>query len=230
MVKPVTKKLAGRWGEAILLVSIFLASFLRHSLAWAEESAVLTQFLPYRQGAPRIIGLEFSATLTRNPVNHALETFVGAIDIACEFSDQPAKKSQGPSLHQQLQKVRKQIQSFLDMANSEETIDLVSSAPLPTGHKAVITLEKEFLNDPTMSDLVDGQFKVVGKLVRVIPDSSDSVNLLRKRAVGSINQEILDQLFSALSGAAKQSNLTIPDIAYPIKGPVLQTLPVAVFA
>jgi hypothetical protein len=64
MVRPVTKKLAGRWGDTIFLVSMFLASFLRNSLAWAEESAVLTQFLPYRQGTPRIVGLEPGVTLT----------------------------------------------------------------------------------------------------------------------------------------------------------------------
>jgi len=174
--------------------------------------------------------VEFSTTLRHNPVSYALETFVGIIDIATEFSDKPVKKNQSNTRLQQLQIVRKQIQAFLDVASSGETIDLVSTTPLATGHRAVITLEKEYLNDPTMSDLVDGQFKILGKLVRVIPDSSDSVNLLRKRALGSLSPETLNQLFSALSDAAKQSSITVPEITYQINGPVLQTLPIAVFA
>lgn len=174
--------------------------------------------------------VEFSTMLSQNPVNHTLGTFIGLIDMICELSQQSNKKGHTSSQNQQLQNVRKQISSFLNTANSGETTDLVSAIHLPTKHKVVITPEKEFLNDPKMSDLVDGELKVVGKIIRVISNDSSSLNLLRKETVGALNPEILDQFFSALSAAAEQGNITVPDITYEIKGPVIQVLPVAVFA
>lgn len=119
---------------------------LRATLIANGKLATITPELNLEPG----MMVEFSTVLTRNPVNYALETFVGIIDMASELSPKPDKKGQGSQQSQQLQKVRKQIQSFLDMANSEETIDLVSNLSLLTGHDAVLTLEKEYLNDPTI--------------------------------------------------------------------------------
>ncbi len=115
------------------------------------------------------------------------------------------------------------------MLKAGDTIDIVSDQ-LPCGHKAVITLDMEYLNDPTMADLVDGQFQVVGKVIRVINDSSESVSLLRKAAVGAMNEQVLVPIFQQFGVALAAANIDLPPIEWRVSGPVIQVIPIAIFA
>ncbi|HJY81129.1 MAG TPA: DUF1329 domain-containing protein [Candidatus Binatia bacterium] len=57
----------------ILILSIVLVSGIRCSSLWAEESAILDQFYPYRHGAPHIPGLEADVTLSSTNAQLAKE-------------------------------------------------------------------------------------------------------------------------------------------------------------
>ena len=54
-------------------------------------------------------------------------------------------------------------------------------------------MEPKFLVDPTMTDLVDGTFRVFGKAIRVVLDQNDKISLLRKSTIGEF-KEIGDAL------------------------------------
>ena len=94
----------------------------------------------------------------------------------------------------------------------------------------VITLETGSLNDPRLSDLVDGQFKVLGKVINAIESDSDSINLLRDTALNRVPQSVLDS-FSLLSDQLKsQGGFNLPDLEWKVEGPAIQILPIAIFA
>ena len=63
MVRLVVRTPAKRWPGSLFLLGAFLVICLGSSSVWAEESDILAQFLPYRQGAPHIMGLEPGVTL-----------------------------------------------------------------------------------------------------------------------------------------------------------------------
>lgn len=171
--------------------------------------------------------VEFSASLKRNPLVQVMDTFSQIFDMALAFSDQPQKSSKKSPLND-FAKLKSQIKSFSEMLKAGDTIDLVSDG-LACGHKAVVTLDEEYLNDPTMADLVDGQFKVVGKVIRAISDPSGSVNLLRKGAVGAMNKQMLEAAFEHLTTDVSAS-FDLPKIEWEIQGPVIQVVPIAIFA
>jgi hypothetical protein len=175
--------------------------------------------------------VEFSTTLMRNPFVHAIETMMGIFDMAEIFQDTPNKssgKTKATGAYD-FKPFRNKLEKFLLTLNTGNTTDIIGES-LESGHKAVLTLEREYLNDPAMSDLVDGQFKVVGKIIRVMPEPSGSVNLFRKAALGAISPEILNQMVGSLSSAASQGNFKLPEIQMEIQGPVIQVLPVAIFS
>jgi hypothetical protein len=126
-------------------------------------------------------------------------------------------------------KMKGQIASFSEMLKAGDTVDIVSDE-LPCGHRAVITLDTEYLNDPTMADLVDGHFQVVGKVIRVINDSTGSVSLLRKGAVGAMNEQVLEGVFAQFGVALTAGNMNLPPIEWRISGPLIQVIPIAIFA
>jgi hypothetical protein len=197
---------------------------LRSILASDNKIEVVT---PQYKPEPGHI-LEFGTSLRRNPLIQTMDTFNQLFEMALAFDATPVKGGH-KNKPNELTKIRSQVISFSEMLKAGDTIDIVSDQ-LPCGHKAVITLDTEYLNDPTMADLVDGQFQVVGKVIRVINDSSESVSLLRKAAVGAMNEEVLVPIFQQFSVALAVANIDLPPIEWRVSGPVIQVIPIAIFA
>ena len=174
--------------------------------------------------------VEFVSPLRKNPVIESMETYFQIMEtFTMLFKDsKQLKKGDKNKDVDSTTRVKKQIQTFLENLKSGETVDIVTDA-LEGGFRAVITLEKSFLNDKTMSDLVDGEFNVVGKIIRVIRDKSDSINLIRKTPISVMPEQQLKKLFGSMSSAAEKQGIAVPDFELKIHGPVIHILPIAIF-
>lgn len=175
--------------------------------------------------------LEFSASLSRNPVIEVIDAMQQIMTLAALFTEpeQPARDK-----HQKGQKPTakknplEQIEAFREMLRTGETIDL-TTGPLQSGHRAVVTLETRYLNDPSMGDLVDGTFTVIGKVTRVLSAQQGAVSLIRKTALGRLPSAILQQSFAGMNALSAQQGFALPSIEWEIAGPVIQILPVAIY-
>ena len=175
--------------------------------------------------------VEFETTLKRNPIIETMDSFVGLIDLATIFSDEPQKSGKGnhKSGISDNQKIKAQLSSFSESLKSGNSIDL-TTGELKCKYKTVVTIEIQYLNDPLMSDLVDGTFHVVGKIIRVVPDEGDAINLMRKTAMSKMPTSILSEAFSDLSALTADQGWNLPDLTSEIKGPVIQIIPIAIFS
>lgn len=169
--------------------------------------------------------IEFSGSLRRNPLIETMRAFVELMDMFQAFADSPQK---GKAKSGDSNKMKKQVQAFVDVLTTSETVDLIAG-PLDSQYRAVVTLEQQFLNDPTMSDLVDGTFRVVGKVIRVVSEGEEAISLNRKSAVGVLPPTALQQLKETLSGPELEG-FGLPELEWEIPGPAIQVLPIAVFA
>ena len=177
--------------------------------------------------------IEFTAQLRKNPLIQTMDTFVSIMEVAIMFSGKPTQqlKQKSGKSHEAADKLstKKQMEQFLESLKAGDTVDIVSDI-LQCGFRAVITLEREFLNDPNMSDLVDGQFNVLGKVIRVIDNEKDSINLIRKTAVGAMPTKHMADAFSGFSALSNEQGFNLPALELEIKGPVIHILPIAIFA
>ena len=94
----------------------------------------------------------------------------------------------------------------------------------------VITLEIGSLNDPRLSDLVDGQFKVLGKVINAITSDSDSISLLRDTTLNSVPQSAMDGFSRVTDQLKSQGGFNLPKLEWDVKGPAVHILPIAIFA
>lgn len=108
------------------------------------------------------------------------------------------------------------------------TQDLIADLH-PSGSRALLTVEDQFLNDRSLSDLVDGTFRVVGKVSRSIEHNHDSISLLRKTALSRVPAEALTGLTQAIAKLQQEHGFAMPVMEVEVKGPVFQVLPVAIF-
>jgi hypothetical protein len=175
--------------------------------------------------------LEFSASLSRNPVIEVTDALHQMMSLAALFAEPeppPASKHQKGAKLAPKKTVLEQIEAFREMLRTGETLDL-TTGPLLSGHRAVVTLEAQYLNDPSMGDLVDGTFSVVGKVTRVLSTGDETVSLIRKTALGRMPGPMLHQAFEGLNALSTLQGFALPTVEWEIGAPVIQILPVAIY-
>lgn len=191
-----------------------------------EKGLLLTVDEDYQPSPGGLI--EFSSLLKRNAMIQVLETVVGIMGMAPAFMDRPKVHGGKGGQDVDYTKIVNQMKTLLASFKAGNTLDVVAG-PLQSGQRVVITLEQEYLNDPTMADLADGYFRVVGKVVRYVPDHTGSVALLRKVPVGAMSKNLLLQGLKRFSTDFQES-IEVPELEWEVAGPVIQLIPIAIFA
>jgi hypothetical protein len=94
----------------------------------------------------------------------------------------------------------------------------------PAGLQAVLTVSSEYYSSATSEYLRAGNFRVIGKVTKVISDS-DTINLTRRTVLGAANSSIIEDLVEKV----RTGDLKL-DVADPIvNSPAVQVLPMAIF-
>ena len=189
--------------------------------------------------------VEFTAILRRNPLPEMIDDFIqlagsfekftaleerqvhgqhsspGRPKGGAQNQKQPRGKSQEETLIEQFTIIR-------DLVTQSNRHDLL--AIFLDGHRqAVIPVEVEYFSDSTPAALIDGQFTVIGKAVRVVKDGSgNSIDLLRGTQLGMFQQQLIDTLPAAFA-AMGQSGLEPRALVTRIEGPALQLVPIAIY-
>ncbi|MCY4080846.1 MAG: hypothetical protein OXF54_11420 [Caldilineaceae bacterium] len=169
-----------------------------------------------------------------------LDTFYEIGELATSFNENSRSNPQkGKSSGRQQQgkripasddeKVLWQIRRLRDSIVKEDTMDIISRN-VNGNLSVVITLEIGSLNDPRLSDLVDGQFKVLGKVINAITSDSDSISLLRDTTLNSVPQSAMDGFSRVTDQLKSQGGFNLPKLEWDVKGPAVHILPIAIFA
>lgn len=169
--------------------------------------------------------VEFTARMQPNPLTETLDTFAELLEMHQAFSGHSGK---GKAAANDPQKMKKQMQAMSSALKSGTTSDL-TTAPMDSKYRCIITLENQYLNDPSMSDLADGTFHVVGKVIRVIDSDKETISLNRKTVIGCLPDPVLRQLQTVFQ-SPEMREIRLPPFEWEIPGPVIQVLPVAIFA
>ena len=176
--------------------------------------------------------IEFNLTLQKNSLIHAIEIVTSLLQTAVIFAQPQAVKGKKdhPAKEDSSQGVLKQLEKLQEQLNSGDTADLMGIEVRDPEVKIVVTLDRAFLRDSSMSDLIDGEYTILGKVTRIITkDSEASINLLRKTSLGVVQGTVLDQMMEAFS-TMQDSGIKVPEVVTEIKGPAVQIIPIAIFS
>jgi hypothetical protein len=181
--------------------------------------------------------VEITARLEKNPLIESLETLVSILNMALIFEDRP---SQVPSQRKEAAsrrpptsenaRVLEQVKELVEVLRTGEIVDLLAAPVEMIQANVILTLDMTYAADPSLSDLIDGEYRVLGKITRSIPVGSDeSINLLRKTSLGRLHASVLDGLKAPLE-EMQTEGINLPSLKTEIEAPVIQILPIAVFA
>jgi hypothetical protein len=173
-----------------------------------------------------------------NPAVEVMDALTETMRMSVFFS-QPEKtdKKQGGRPHSaearqyaDLKKTLEQMDEFRKTLRSGGTIDLITT--VGGNIKTVVTIEEKYLNDPMMADLVDGEFSILGKVIKSLSESGkepDAINLLRKTTLGRIPRNVLLETLGNIN-ELKSQGFNLPEFSHEILPPAMHVLPVAIYA
>jgi hypothetical protein len=157
--------------------------------------------------------IEFSSALRRNPLIESLDSFSQLTSLVHAFVEPPKGQTGGKQAKEQqqndLKRTQKQIESLANSLRSGDTLDLTSDR-LASSYRAVVTLEAKYLNDPTLSDLVDGTFRVLAKVIRVVHENEGGISLIRKAALSRLPTHMMESFVEVFKQLESQQGLHCP--------------------
>lgn len=185
--------------------------------------------------------VELTLRLEKNPLLEGLESLESVMKLALVFDDsqsqaQPSgrhSRSQGGGggrRKTENEMMAEQMSEMMGQLKTGETLDLLATTPgAPDSPRVVLTLDTAYATDPSLSDLIDGEYRVLGKVTRAIPDSgAETINLLRKTSLGRLQGSVLDELTNVFRD--DESPFDLPQMETEVAGPAVQILPIAIFA
>lgn len=172
--------------------------------------------------------IELEGELQKNPLIDYMDKIVDMFRMVDIFSDEPEL---GNKKNVSLQKkkenqILKQIKEFSAELKHSGTVDFILSGSIGT---IVLSAQEQYLANDNISEILGGKFKVLGKVIAICKDDSESIDLLRKTTLSILTDELLDDFFVGFkSEDMKQFNL--PELMTEIKGPAVIVIPIAIYA
>lgn len=212
-------------------------SLFARLLSELRETGEIRKYVPGEVPKPGQL-IEIEASLSISPVLKACENLSAAYETALIFTQQEIPKLErsnrrGNQQHEKAEKTEgpaefgvRVIRKIADSMRSGNGLDLVTSK-LHGDLTAIITIEQQYLNDSKMADLMDGHFKVAGKVTRAVTNEGEAIDLLRNSQFGVLKPSFLSDLFASLESA--REFVQFPKVDTEIKAPAFQMIPIAIY-
>ena len=172
--------------------------------------------------------IEVEGELQKNPLINCMDIFVDMLRMADIFAEKPQlnAKTQAKAQKQQQDETMKKIKSFASELKHSGTVDFILSDSAGT---VVLSAQEQYLSNDNISEILGGHFKVLGKVIAICADKTESIDLLRKTTLSILPHVLLADMFSYLQNEdMKQYNL--PELKTEISGPAVIVIPVAIYA
>lgn len=172
--------------------------------------------------------IEVEGELQKNPLINCMDIFVDVLRMADIFAEKPQlnAKTQAKAQKQQQDETMKKIKSLASELKHSGTVDFILSDSAGT---VVLSAQEQYLSNDNISEILGGHFKVLGKVIAICADKTESIDLLRKTTLSILPHDLLADMFSCLQNEdMKQYNL--PELKTEISGPAVIVIPVAIYA
>ena len=191
--------------------------------------------------------VSFIGIFRKNPIISILESAKKFCEIAAIFNSLQqgeSSKSESKNKIKNQQNIKKEpnfslisqkIDEILQGMKSKGLTDIICKIKSDDEIRAVLQVYEEFFFNSTLSEITDGEFTAIGKVVLVSTEDNDvPINLLRNTSVSFLNSSAINAGLAMLQSnedfAKVQQFITIPEIQLEIGGNSMLIIPLAIYA
>jgi hypothetical protein len=174
--------------------------------------------------------VEVEVRLRRNPLVDALEAVnetISGLKVISSFAPADQKTAAQKTQAAQMSDVADKTKRLLAALTKGGSGDLVGEI-VPGPVRAVVRVEERYFGEHSAEEIVDGHYRVFGKVVSVLPKEGESISLLRNTPFAHLPPMFFAPLGAGFA-ATKSAGLSLPEFKTTVDGPVIQLMPVAIF-
>ncbi len=168
--------------------------------------------------------VRFNSKLEKNPLIALLESIEQMMVLAMTF--QPAQKSNKKDGNQE---ILKQVKSMRNSLMENDNMDLICTINEEESLKAVLPVYLNYFIHKNTNEIIDGNYTVFGKVVKVVTNDQDEINLFRNTAFKLFQQQALDSLLQSMNTGLDEQ-LDFPNIVSRISKPAILVIPIAIYS
>lgn len=170
--------------------------------------------------------VEVSGTIKLNPLVKVLDSMVSMMELAMAMqSDGTGKNAKKENIENK--KIIGQIDAFKNSLQLNGMVDLICETQGTFSFSTVIPVYKNFFFNENMNEIVDGKFKIIGKVTK-IGKNDETIDLLRNTGFTLFKKSMFEDMLKAFD-SGEDEDLNIGDIQTSISSPALLVLPIAIY-
>lgn len=168
--------------------------------------------------------VELQGTLKPNPVIDLLINFKELMSLVNTFCDNKGTKSKSRKVMES-QTFNKQIDALISGLQVNGKKDIICKTE---NMEVIIPTDENYFLNKNMSELTDGNYKVLGKIAKIC-DDGDSISLLRNTAFSKLKLDKMKEFQDIFKDESLNGIVDPRDIKTEIKGPTLMVIPIAIY-
>ena len=168
--------------------------------------------------------VELQGTLKPNPVIDLLVNIKELVALFNVFSDNKGNKSKSRKVIES-QIFNTQIEALISGLQVNGKKDIICKTD---NMEIVIPTDENYFLNKNMSELTDGNYKILGKITKIC-EEGDSISLLRNTAFSKLKLDKMKEFQDIFQDESLSKIVDPSDIKTEIKGPTLMVIPIAIY-
>lgn len=170
--------------------------------------------------------IEISGILKINPLIRMMENMTRVLELATVIqNDGTGKKAKQKNLEDK--KTITQMEAFTNSLKANGMVDMICEMNEMNGIKAVLPVYMDYFFNGNSSEIVDGKFKILGKVAKVC-DQDEKIDLLRNTSLSIFKESLLEEMLSGFN-ADSNHDMNIGALETNVQGPALLIIPIAIY-
>lgn len=170
--------------------------------------------------------VEISGILKINPLITMMENMTRVLELASVMqNDGTGKKAKQKNLEDK--ETILQMEAFSKSLKANGMVDMICDTEGENGFKAVLPVYMDYFFNGNSSEIVDGKFKVLGKVAKVC-EQNEKIDLLRNTSLSIFKESLLGEMLSGFNADSNQ-DMNLGELETTVQGPALLIIPIAIY-
>ena len=170
--------------------------------------------------------VEVNGLIKLNPLVKIMNNMTNMMELAVTLQgDGTGKNAKKENIENK--RIIGQMNAFADSLQENGMVDLICETKGNYSFSSVLPVYMDYFFNGNMSEIVDGKFKVIGKVTKISMEQ-EKIDLLRNTSFTLFRENILKEMLSAFN-ADNNGEINAGDVQTSISSPALLIIPIAIY-
>lgn len=169
--------------------------------------------------------VELQGTLKKNPIIDFLTNIQELMKLATVFEEKGGNKSKARKMMEN-QKLNSQIESLINGLRVNGKMDIICKTE---NKNVVVNTDVNYFLNKSMSEITDGNYKILGKVTKICLENEEGISLLRNTAFSKLKIVKMEEFQELFKSEELKPFFGKEIITSVIDGPAMMVVPIAIY-